>query len=190
VKQGVTGVAQPPPLPAPGTHRNAVVEMLPDHNFTAAPLASPTAASRMQPKADVPTHDIKWLGTSKPNEPTKVVAFKTSIGMHQAHYHDVVITDRLITLCFDARFKGTLFLPTAPAAGEALPITLSYQGRTYVCLNLGHIFEIGTLTFLNLMRSIEDIQADQNAADPFAAQALLNNLPSEDFDGENNDVDG
>jgi hypothetical protein len=143
---------------------------------TAPRVESPSVASRMAEAAKRPTYEMPWLGVDKAVEPNKSVAFKTNIGLHSAFYHEVVLTDRIVTLVYDTRFKGTMFLPLAPERGEMIDLSISYMGKEYPVHHLGGIFETGCLTYLVLLRPPQETQEEIHAIDPFAGQEALMNL--------------
>lgn len=140
---------------------------------TSSRVESPSVASRMEAAKRATTYDMPWLGADKAIEPNKTVAFKTNIGLHSAYYHEVIITDRLISLLFDTRFKGTMFLPLAPEKGEMVDLTISYAEKEYPVFHLGGIFETGCLTCLVLLRPPQEAQEEIHAIDPFAGQEAL-----------------
>lgn len=170
---GAHAVGAPPQATIPTRTKNATVAPVPDSTNTAPRMASPTVASRMEAAAPKPTYEMNWLGVDKAKEPNKSVAFKTDIGMHAAYYHEVIVTDRVIILMYDMRYRGTLFIPTAPDRGAAIQLTISYAGKEYLTHNIGGIFETGCLTCLMLLRSPSEYENEEatTVADPFGGQA-------------------
>lgn len=166
---GAHPIGQAPQSTIPTRTKQAIVAPLPTAENTAR-MSSPSVASRMEAATVKPTYDMNWLGVDRVKEPNKSVAFKTNIGMHAAYYHEVIVTDRVIILLYDTRYRGTLFLPTAPARGSSDELTISYGGREYLTYNIGGIFETGCLTGLMLLRSIEEQEEAQRMQDPFAGQ--------------------
>lgn len=168
---GAHAVGAPPQATVPTRTKNATIAPVPTSENTR--MSSPSVASRMEAAAPKPTYDLPWLGVDKAKEPNKSVAFKTDIGMHAAYYHEVIVTDRIIILAYDTRYRGTLFIPTAPARGQTTELTISYAGREYLTYNIGGIFETGCLTCLMLLRSPSEYENEEatTMSDPFSGQA-------------------
>jgi hypothetical protein len=138
------GAPEPPPVPLPAAGPRTIKPA--SFNGTpaqVAPAQAPTGGLLGAYQKARPTREIDvgpTITTGLPVEPpTKKVTFGIpSFGLHEAHYHDVIIDDQLFILVWDERFKGgSKYLPqiegsfAARVEGDPLDYKLVYPGQRF-----------------------------------------------------------